>query len=158
MEVEKRRAIIEKVGYMTRARIGGVRWGAVIAGWALAIVTSVLLSFPLKLVDESFVRFYAGPLGIVAVLAPIFLSGFLAYLAGGLVAGRVARASGGLNGAMTAVVGLVVGVAVLVIGVSAQGQGGTVGMSTAMVGALFALPANLLGGYLGGRWGEFLSR
>jgi hypothetical protein len=157
LEVEKRRAIIEKVGYMMRARSGGVRWMAVVLGWVIAIVTSVLLSFPLNLVDESFVRFYAGPLGIVAVLAPIFLSGFLAYLAGGLVAGRVARSSGGLNGAMTAVVGLVVGVAVLVIGVSVQGQGGTVGMSTAIAGAMFTLPANLLGGYLGGRWGESLS-
>ena len=79
------------------------------------------------------------------------------------MAGRRARASGGFNGAMTAVLGLVVGIVLallLAVLLALSGGGGfpssPIGFGEAGAGLLTGLllfGANLLGGYLGGKLG-----
>jgi hypothetical protein len=87
------------------------------------------------------------------------VSGFLAYLFGGYVAGRFARRAGGLHGAMTAVIGAATGAVLGALGVAVSGGilvaqfalgFGEVTAST----ALALLLAYLFGGYVGGKLGE----
>ncbi len=142
----------------------GIRWGSVVLGWLVAVVAGLVISLVL-----------AGIYGLMAeppaVTAPLsaggvvisLISGFLAYLLGGFVAGRHAGRSGGLNGAMTAVFGLVVG---LVVGIILTVFGATFAGGVAMPPANFGLTGsvlltglllllvNLFGGYVGGKLGE----
>jgi hypothetical protein len=87
------------------------------------------------------------------------VSGFLAYLAGGFAAGRSADYSGGLNGAMTAVFGLVMGTILTILGVTfAEGVAMPPANFTLAGGVLLAglvlFIVNLFGGYVGGKLGE----
>jgi len=98
------------------------------------------------------------------------LSGFLAHFAGGYVAGRRARASGGLHGVMVAILGfcfVVVAVAVVAAILLATAgvvlvEGGiplpsvTLGFAGgALLASLALLALNLLGGFFGGKLGEW---
>jgi hypothetical protein len=99
-------------------------------------------------------------------VAIFLLTGFLSYIAGGYAAARLAGASGGLNGAMTAIFGVVVGVVLglvlAALGLIASGGeglpappvgfGGIAG--EAFLAGLILLAVNVLGGYLGGKWGQ----
>jgi len=87
------------------------------------------------------------------------VSGFLAYLFGGYVAGKFARRAGGLHGAMTAILGVAASAILGTFGVAVSGGilvtliglgFGEVTASTAL--ALFV--AYLFGGYIGGKLGE----
>ena len=101
------------------------------------------------------------------------ITGFLAYLVGGYVAGMRAEIARPLNGAMTAIFGLVVGIVLAVIftvlGVlislisSGGGPGLVSGVSTiegvsivggGLLAGLIFLVVNILGGYLGGKLSE----
>ena len=142
----------------------GIRWGSVALGWLVAAVVGPLIS----LVLGGFYGLVDGPPAesgeITAGFVVISLvSGFLAYLAGGFVAGRSAGYSGGLNGVMTAVFGLIVGV---VVGAIFALVGVTFAEGVAMPPANFGLAGdvllaglllflvNLFGGYVGGKLGE----
>ena len=84
---------------LRRARASGIRWDAVALGWVVAVMAGIVLS----LVLGALLGLSAGgeePTTVLtfgALLASL-ISGLLAYLVGGYVAGRRARASGGSTG------------------------------------------------------------
>ena len=91
------------------------------------------------------------------------VSGFLAYLVGGYVAGRSARYSGGLNGAMTAVFGLALGLilaSILTVFGVIFPEGVAVPpacfglIGEPLLAGLILFLVNLFGGYVGGKLGE----
>ncbi len=149
-----------------------IHWRAVIWGWAVAIVTGILLNV---LFEAAHIILFSGEALdaanlTAAVITISLISGFLAHFAGGYMAGRRARAYGGLQGAMVAILGFLFVVAAVVI-VSAilvatagifliEGQlplpaltfgfaGGALLVSLALLGL------NLIGGYSGGKLGEW---
>jgi hypothetical protein len=96
---------------------------------------------------------------------------FIAFLLGGWAAGRMARYDGRLNGLLTGVWFLVLGAILGVLGVVIEEQydvlgqvrlpqyfSGDVVTTAAMVSGAIALVVILLGGWLGGRWGERFHR
>ncbi len=98
-----------------------------------------------------------------AIVVISLVSGFLAYLVGGFVAAKSARYSGGLNGAMTAVFGVIVGMVLAAIMsifgvIFAEGVAmppvnfGLAG--SALLAGLILFLINLFGGYVGGELGE----
>lgn len=149
-----------------------MNWRAVIVGWAAAIVTGILLNL---LFEAAHTLLFGGEAldaanpttGVVTIS---LLSGFLAHFAGGYVAGRRARASGGLHGVMVAILGfLFVVVAVAVISAILLATAGlflveggipfpsvTLGFAGgALLASLALLVLNLLGGFFGGKMGEW---
>lgn len=149
-----------------------LNWGAAIWGWAVAIVTGILVNV---VFEAAHVFVFSGnpletPNLTTALVAISLVSGFLAHFAGGYVAGRRAQADGGLHGVMVAVLGfLFVVVAVAVVSAILVATAGIVlvegGVSFPSVtlgfagGALLAsvvlLVFNVLGGYFGGKLGEW---
>ena len=101
-----------------RARFGGIKWGAAFFGWltanGLAVILVALLSAAgvalglaqdVDTADEAAER--AETLGIGGGIA-ILVVLFLAYLAGGYVAGRMSRFDGARQGFAVWLVGLIV--------------------------------------------------
>src|SRR3954451_18508044 len=101
-----------------RARFGGLKWGAAFFGWlsanGLAVLLLALLSATgvaigltngLDSADEAAQQ--ADTLGLAGGIA-ILVVLFLAYLAGGYVAGRMARFDGVRQGLAVWVIGLIV--------------------------------------------------
>jgi hypothetical protein len=147
-------------------------WRAVIIGWAVAIAAGIVLNL---LFEAAHVLLFGGnvlnPDNLTTALVTLsLLSGFLAHFAGGYVAGRKARAHGGLQGLMVAVLGFlfVVAAAVIIsaILVATAGlflvEGGlalpalTLGFAGgALLASLALLALNLLGGFFGGTLGEW---
>jgi hypothetical protein len=147
-------------------------WRAVIIGWAVAIAAGIVLNL---LFETAHVLLFGGnvlnPDNLTTALVTLsLLSGFLAHFAGGYVAGRMARAHGGLQGVMVAVLGFVfVVTAALIISaivVATAGlflvEGGvalpalTLGLAGgALIASLALLALNLLGGFFGGKLGEW---
>jgi hypothetical protein len=132
----------------------GIRWDGVALGWLVALPTGLLLGPPLRGAYDALTGAAIMPgkstSGLVIVS---IMSGFLAYLCGGYVAGKFARRAG----AMTAILGMAIGAVLGAFGVSGGilvaliGRGfGEVTASTAL--ALFL--AYLFGGYVGGKIGE----
>ena len=149
-----------------------MNWRAVIVGWAAAIAAGILLNL---LFEAAHILLFDGEAldaanlttGVVTIS---LLSGFLAHFAGGYVAGRRARASGGLHGAMVAILGfLSVVVAVAVVSAILLATAGivlvergvplpsvTLGFGgCALLARLALLALNLLGGFFGGEPGEW---
>ena len=146
---------------------GGIRWGAVVFGWAVAVFLGILTNIIFRqiygLLAEPLVE--AGELtATVVVLSGV--SGFLSYLVGGYAAAKRAGHRGGRHGALTAVFGLIVGVVlaiVLVLFGAVLGEGvaevvvppasvGPIGAVWAFGAILFLI--NLFGGLVGGKLGE----
>ena len=149
-----------------------VNWRAVIRGWVVAIVAGIVLNL---LFEAAHILLFGGEALNAANLTTMvvtisLISGFLAHFAGGYVAGRRARVSGGLHGVMVAMLGFVfVVVAVAIVSAILVATAGIVliegGLPLPSVtlgfagGALLASPAllilNLLGGLFGGKLGEW---
>jgi hypothetical protein len=149
-----------------------VNWRAVILGWAVAIVAGIVLNL---LFEAAHILLFGGEALNAANLTTVvvtisLISGFLAHFAGGYVAGRRARVSGGLHGVMVAILGFVfVVVAVAIVSailVATAGivliEGGlplpsvTLGFAGgALLASLALLILNLLGGFFGGKLGEW---
>ncbi|CAN5519053.1 hypothetical protein BH24ACT22_BH24ACT22_19840 [soil metagenome] len=137
---------------MNRLNWTGVLIGAVLA---VTITTAVGSFFPAT----------TGDLAEPATLISIVVS-FLAYLAGGYLAGLMTGHSGGINGLMVAVMGfflnIIVG-AVLAVVVTATGGSlpqpnpGSVDVTGAAIAAGASLGLTFLGGYVGGVFGERFS-
>ncbi len=144
-----------------------IRWGAVVFGWAVAVVVGILTNIIFRqiygLLAEPPVE--TGDLtATVVVLSGV--SGFLSYLAGGYAAAKRAGRSGGRHGALTAVFGLIVGAVlaiVLVLFGTVLGEGvvevvvppasvGPIGAVWGFGALLFLI--NLFGGLVGGKLGE----
>jgi hypothetical protein len=107
-----------------RARYGGISWGAAFFGWLSANGVAVLL---IALVSAAGVALgltqklgttagNAGAIGVGGGIALLVLL-FLAYLAGGYVAGRMARFDGARQGVAVWVIGLVVVILLALAGV-----------------------------------------
>lgn len=137
---------------MNRLNWTGILVGAVLA---VTITTAVSTVFPAT----------NGDLAEPATLISILVS-FLAYLAGGYLAGIMAGSSGGINGLMVAVMGFFLSIiAGAVVAAVVTATGGTLPSpdpeSIDMTGAAIAAGASLgltfLGGYVGGIFGERFS-
>lgn len=149
-----------------------LNWGAVIWGWVVAIVTGIVINF---VFETAHVVLFGGEIlsagNVTTALVTISLvSGFLAHFAGGYVAGRRAQAHGGLQGVMVAVLGfLFVVLAVVVVSailVATAGivlvEGGipfpaiTLGFAgAALLASVALLVLNVIGGFFGGKLGEW---
>jgi hypothetical protein len=159
-------------------RFGGIKWGAAFFGWlsanGLAVILVALLSaagvaigltqgVPStdKAVQQADTIGVAGGIALLVVL-------FLAYLAGGYVAGRMARFDGARQGIAVWVIGLLVVLALAVLGLVLGSQYNVlqslnlpripIGEGTATTAGIIALVAvlivTLVGAILGGKLGE----
>ena len=161
-----------------RARFGGVKWGAALFGWlsanGLAVVLIALLSAAgvaiglargVTSADEAVDQ--ANDIGIgggIAVLVVLFL----AYLAGGYVAGRMSRFDGARQGLAVWIIGLLVVLVLAIAGVALGAQYNVlqqlnlpripVDEGTATTAGIITLVAillvTMLGAVLGGKLGE----
>lgn len=149
-----------------RETAGGTRWGAVAAGWVVAVLAGLIVSPTLRflygLISEPPALRGELTAGLVVVS---LTAGFLSYLVGGYVAARVAHKSGGKHGALTAVFGLMLGIIVAVFlalfgVVFAEGVAlppasfGVAEDPLALAASLVLFLVNLFGGLIGGRLGE----
>jgi hypothetical protein len=161
-----------------RSRYGGIKWGAAFFGWlsanGLAALLVALLSAAgiaigltqgIPTTDEA-----AQEAETIGVVGGVVLLGilFLAYLAGGYVAGRMARFDGVRQGIAVWVIGLLVVLVLAVAGVLFGAQYNVlqqlnlpripIDEGTATTGGIIALVAvllvTLLGAVLGGTLGD----
>jgi hypothetical protein len=159
-------------------RFGGIKWGAAFFGWlsanGLAVILVALLSAAgvaigltqgVPSTDEAVQQ--ADTIGIAGIIALLVVL-FLAYLAGGYVAGRMARFDGVKQGIAVWVIGLLVVIALAVLGLVLGSQYNVlqslnlpripIGEGTATTAGIVALVAvlvvTLVGAILGGRLGE----
>jgi hypothetical protein len=166
-----------------RERFGGMKFGSAFFGWLTALGTIVLLTaivgavgVALGLETGTTVDEAAGAaadsiqsvgwLGAIAIAVALFLS----YLAGGYVAGRMARFSGALQGLAVWLWGVLIAVVVAVVSLLAGNQWDilstldsfpripltaealtTSGIVTAIVAAVITLGGAVLGGLAGMR-------
>jgi hypothetical protein len=169
-----------------RARFGGIKWGAAFFGWltanGLAVILIALLSAAgvalglaenVDTADEAAQQ--AGTLGIGGGIA-ILVVLFLAYLAGGYVAGRMARFDGARQGLAVWIVGLLVVLVLAGIGVALgsqynvlrqlnlprlpidEGTATTAGIITLVAILVVTLLGAVLGGKLGDRYHRRIDR
>jgi hypothetical protein len=152
---------------MFRSLSEKTNWRAVILGWAVAIATGIVLNL---LFEAAHVLLFGGEALdaanlTTAVVTISLISGFLAHFAGGYVAGRRARVFGGLHGMMVAVLGFVfvvvsailiatAGIVLIERGIPFPAM--TLGFAGgALLASLALLIFNLLGGFFGGKLGEW---
>jgi hypothetical protein len=160
-----------------RSRYGGIKWGAAFFGWlsanGLAVLLVALLSAAGVAIgltqgvstDEATEQ--ADTIGIAGGIVLLVIL-FLAYLAGGYVAGRMARFDGARQGIAVWVIGLVVVLLLALAGVVFGSQYNVlqqldlpripIDEGTATTGGIIALVAvllvTLLGAILGGKLGD----
>src|SRR3954463_7810670 len=169
-----------------RARFGGIKWGAAFFGWltanGLAVVLVALLSAAgvaigltngVNTADEAVQQ--ADTLGLAGGIA-ILVVLFLAYLAGGYVAGRMARFDGVRQGLAVWIIGLVVVLLLALAGVVLgaqynvlgqlnlpripvdEGTATTAGIITLVAILVVTLAGAVLGGKLGTRYHRRVDR
>jgi hypothetical protein len=165
-----------------RSRYGGIKWGAAFFGWlsanGLAALLVALLSAAgvaigltqgVPSTDEAAQQ--ADTIGVVGGIVLLVIL-FLAYLAGGYVAGRMARFDGTRQGVAVWVIGLLVVLALAALGLVFGAQFNVlqqlnlpripIDEGTATTGGLIALAAvllvTLLGAVLGGKLGDHYHR
>ena len=159
-------------------RFGGIKWGAAFFGWLSANGLAVLL---VALVSAAGVAIgltqgvpstneavqQADTIGIAGTIALLVVL-FLAYLAGGYVAGRMARFDGARQGVAVWIIGLLVVIALAVLGLVLGAEYNVlqrlnlpripIDEGTATTGGIVALVAilivTLVGAVLGGKLGE----
>ena len=161
-----------------RARFGGIKWGAAFFGWlsanGLAVVLIALLSAAgvaigltngVNTADEAAQQ--AGTLGLAGGIAVLVVL-FLAYLAGGYVAGRMARFDGTRQGLAVWVIGLVVVLLLALAGVALGAQYNVlqqlnlpripvdegVATTAGIITLVAILVVTLLGAVVGGKLGD----
>jgi hypothetical protein len=169
-----------------KARYGGISWGSAFFGWLSANGVAVLLIAILSAAGVAFgltqdldsadeAADQAATIGISGGIALLVLL-FLAYLAGGYVAGRMARFDGAKQGIAVWLIGLVVVVLLALAGVvfGAQynvlsqldlpripideGTATTAGVIALVAVLLVTLLAAVLGGLLGARYHRKVDR
>jgi hypothetical protein len=165
-----------------RSRYGGVRWGAAFFGWlsanGLAVLLLALLSAAgvavgltqgVPSADEATQE--AGTIGIAGGIVLLVIL-FLAYLAGGYVAGRMARFDGVRQGIAVWAIGLLVVLVLAAAGLVFGAQFNVlqqlnlpripIDEGTTTTGTVIALVAvllaTLLGAILGGKLGDRFHR
>ena len=164
-----------------RSRYGGIKWGAAFFGWLsanglavllLAILSAAGVALGLSQVasaDQAAqeATAQADTIGIGGGIALLVVL-FLAYLAGGYVAGRMARFDGLKQGLAVWVIGLLVIVLLAVAGAVLGSQynvlsrlnlpsipiSGDTATTAGIIAGIAALVVTLLGAILGGKLGE----
>ena len=164
------------------ARFGGIKWGAAFFGWlsanGLAVLLTALLSaggvalgLTQGISGAEDAAEEAGTIGIVGGIL-LLLVLFLAYLAGGYVAGRMARFDGARQGLAVWLIGLLVVVLLAVLGLALGSEYNVlqqldlpripIDEGTATTGGIIALVAvlvvTLVGAVLGGKLGTRFHR
>lgn len=167
------------------ARYGGIKWGAAFFGWLsanglavllLAVLSAAGVAFGLSQVDTAAeVAQQATTIGLTGGIALLVVL-FLAYLAGGYVAGRMARFDGARQGLAVWLIGLLVVVVLGLLGVVLGAQynvlaqlnlpgipvsgstATTAGVVAGVAAALVSLLGALLGGALGTRYHRRIDR
>ena len=165
-----------------RYRYGGIKWGAAFFGWlsanGLAVILVALISAGglaigltegIDNADDAAEQ--ADTIGIAGGIVLLVVL-FLAYLAGGYVAGRMARFDGARQGIAVWVIGLLVVLALAVAGLVFGSEYNVlqqldlpripIDEGTATTGGIIALVAvllvTLLGAILGGKLGDRFHR
>jgi hypothetical protein len=139
---------------------GNIRWEGVALGWLVALPAGLLLGPLLRAAYDAMTGSVVTPEKLTSGLVIIsIVSGFLAYLFGGFVAGKLARRAGGLHGAVTAIVGAAAGAVLGGLGIAVSGgilvALPDLGFGKVTVSAALALfLAYVFGGYVGGKLGE----
>ncbi|CCH89442.1 conserved membrane protein of unknown function [Modestobacter italicus] len=163
-------------------RFGGIKWGAAFFGWlsanGLAVLLIALVSAAgvaigltqgVPSADEATAN--AGGIGLGGGIALLVVL-FLAYLAGGYVAGRMSRFDGARQGVAVWLIGLLVVVVLAVVGAVAGAEYNVLSQlnlpripvdeGTATTAGIIALVAvlvvTLIGAVLGGKLGERFHR
>lgn len=159
---------------------GGVSFGAVLTGTLVAfgamfVLTAVISGILVGLgLSEDLTPGEAAEVGIATGIG-LVVAQFVSYMWGGYAAGRMSRGAGSANGALVALLGIVVGIAV---GAIAAGIGATedlrtpfnssvlpadgevlrwgTGLAIAALAAMFF--GSIVGGTLGSRWHTKLER
>jgi hypothetical protein len=158
------------------ARYGGIKWGAAFFGWLsanglavllLAILSAAGVAFGLAQLDTADeAAQQATTIGLTGGIALLVVL-FLAYLAGGYVAGRMSRFDGARQGLAVWLIGLVVVVVLAVLGVVLGAQynvlsqlnlpsipvSGSTATTAGIIAGVAALLVSLLGALLGGGLG-----
>jgi hypothetical protein len=165
-----------------RNRYGGIKWGAAFFGWlsanGLAVILVALISaggLAIGLTDgidnADDAADQADTIGIAGGIVLLVVL-FLAYLAGGYVAGRMARFDGARQGIAVWIIGLLVVLALAVAGLVFGSEYNVlqqldlpripIDEGTATTGGIIALVAvllvTLLGAILGGKLGDRFHR
>jgi hypothetical protein len=163
------------------ARYGGIKWGAAFFGWLsanglavllLAILSAAGVAFGLSQVSSADqaaqqATSQADTIGIAGGIALLVVL-FLAYLAGGYVAGRMARFDGLKQGLAVWIIGLLVIVLLAVAGAVLGSKynvlsqlnlpsipiSGNTATTAGIIAGIAALLVTLLGAVLGGKLGE----
>jgi uncharacterized membrane protein len=163
------------------ARYGGIKWGAAFFGWLsanglavllLAILSAAGVAFGLTQVSSADqaaqeATSQADTIGITGGIALLVVL-FLAYLAGGYVAGRMARFDGLKQGLAVWIIGLLVVVLLAVAGAVLGAQynvlsqlnqpsipvSGDTATTAGIIAGIAALVITLIGAILGGKLGE----
>ncbi|MFB8145965.1 hypothetical protein ACFC1W_04375 [Microbacterium sp. NPDC056003] len=170
-----------------RNRFGGVKFGSAFFGWLAAFGAVVLLSAIVGAVGAA-IGIETGTtveevadaasdnpdtVGIVGAIA-IGIALFVAYLAGGYVAGRMARFSGAAQGFAVWLWGIVIAIVVALLSLAAGSRWDILsaldgfprfpmdatltGIITAVVAAIITLGGAILGGILGMRYHRRVDR
>ncbi len=173
-----------------KERFGGIKFGSAFFGWLTAVGAVVLLTAVVgavgaaigfetgTTVDEAADAVGTTPdtVGIVGAIAVAVVL-FVAYLAGGYVAGRMARFSGALQGLAVWIWGIVIAIVVAVLTLLAGNRwdvlaaadslpripltpetATTAGILTAIVAAVISLAGAVLGGMAGMRYHRNVDR
>jgi hypothetical protein len=185
-EVVSDRAVREEVIAREKERFGGMKFGSAFFGWLTAAGTAVLLTtavtaaslaIGLRLLEgEEVDRGEAEVLGIAGIITIAAIL-FVAYLAGGYVAGRMARFSGAKQGVAVWLWSIVIAVVAAIIGLLAgspfdilerlnalprlpleQGDLTVSGIVTAILALLISLLGAVLGGLAGMRYHRRVDR
>lgn len=173
-----------------KQRFGGIRFGSAFFGWLTAVGALVLLTAVVGAVgaaigletgttlDDAAAAASDNPdtAGIVGAVA-VAIALFVAYLAGGYVAGRMARFSGALQGLAVWLWSVVIAVVIALLSMFAGARwdiltnldgfpripvtaetATTTGIITAIVAAAITLGGAILGGVLGMRYHRRIDR
>lgn len=186
--IEERSTLREEVVDRERSRYGGIKFGSAFFGWLAATGTAVILTaivaatgaaIGLGVSDQGEVQVsedQAATIGIVGAIALVVVI-FVAYFAGGYVAGRMARFDGLKQGLAVWIWAVVIAIVVAIVGAIAGSQGdilsnlntfpripvneGSVtatGIITAVIVAVASLGGALLGGVTGMRFHRRVDR
>lgn len=132
-------------------------------GWAAAVLLGVALTPLLGLLYRLAAPLAEGAEVTAGSVVVALVAGFAAYVVGGYLAARSAGYSGGLHGLMTAVFGLLLGIAlalalavfgVILAGAVALPPVGFGVSSAGLFAGVILFAINLMGGYVGGKLGE----
>ncbi|WP_188219175.1 hypothetical protein [Microcella alkalica] len=187
---EDPRALHREVIAREKEEYGGIKWGSAFFGWLTAVGTALLLTAlvagtgtALGLANdttaEEAVEGAARQPDTVGIVGAIILAlvVFIAYYAGGYVAGRMARLDGAKQGIAVWLWAIIIAIVVAIIGAIGgaqfnvlanlngfprlpigEGELTTVGIITAVVVALVSLGGAVLGGLAGMRFHRKVDR